>query len=240
LKKIVQNCEKPKKIKVPSLGMCVCNKRERLESDSSSTRTVDRIYFLKKVGLEQDHRSYIILKSSAEKLLVLSVACGDSDENDDTTPKPRTAGRETYAGDLQSQTGHYEGIESTTMLVAVAPDYAKIQLLELPAGLKDGEVISFEGMEPVDFGDSKARMPSTFGIGFRNRGNEAVYVNGDEESAFTTRLRRTRVSIQNRIGDNFYNGVTIQKPSPRMVGAGHHPFSEETLGERQYNYILGE
>jgi len=45
---------------------------------------------------------------------------------------------------------------------------------------------------------------------------------------------------QHRVGDIFFNGVTIQKPSIVMVGAGHHPFSEETLGERQYNYILGE
>ena len=62
--------------------------------------------------------------------------------------------------------------------------------------------------------------------GFLNRGNEAVYIN------------------------IFFNGVTIQKPSPRgwrgvptsivMVGAGYHPFSEETLGERQCNYILGK
>jgi len=49
------------------------------------------------------------------------------------------------------------GIESTAMmLVAVAPDDAKIQLLELPAGIEDGEVISFEGVKPVDFGDSEA------------------------------------------------------------------------------------
>lgn len=37
------------------------------------------------------------------------------------------------------------------MLLAVAPE-AKIQLLELPDEIADGEVISFEGVEPVDFG----------------------------------------------------------------------------------------
>jgi len=79
---------KTQKIKVASLGICACNQRERLKIDSSSTRTVDRIYFLKKVGLEQDHRSYIIL--NIENLLVLSLVCGDTDENDDTKPKPRT------------------------------------------------------------------------------------------------------------------------------------------------------
>jgi len=48
-------------------------------------------------------------------------------------------------------------VESTAlMLVALAPDDAKIQLLELPAGIEDGEVISFEGAKPVNFGDSEA------------------------------------------------------------------------------------
>jgi len=52
-------------------------------------------------------------------------------------------------------------------------------------------------------------MPSTFGIGFWNRGNEAVYVNGDEESAFTTRLGRITIPPEVlEAGGN--EGVSIQ------------------------------
>mmetsp|Transcript_1941 Transcript_1941/g.2080 ORF Transcript_1941/g.2080 Transcript_1941/m.2080 type:complete len:103 (+) Transcript_1941:770-1078(+) len=100
------------------------------------------------------------------------------------------------------------GIESTAMmLVAVAPDDAKIQLVELPAGIEEGEA------NPVDFGGYAPMLKriffSRFGIGFRNRGNEAVYVNGDEESAFTTRLGRITIppEVFEAGGDE---GITIQ------------------------------
>mmetsp|Transcript_43641 Transcript_43641/g.44156 ORF Transcript_43641/g.44156 Transcript_43641/m.44156 type:complete len:123 (-) Transcript_43641:144-512(-) len=106
-----------------------------------------------------------------------------------------------------------QGIEITAMmLVAVAPDDAKIQLLDLPAGIEEGEVISFEGVKPVDFGGGapmlKRNFFSRFGIGFRNRRNEAVYFNGDKESAFTTRLGQITIppEVLEAGGDE---GVTI-------------------------------
>jgi len=100
------------------------------------------------------------------------------------------------------------GIESTAMmLVAVAPDDAKIQLVELPAGIEEGEA------NPVDFGGYAPMLKriffSRFGIGFRNRGNEAVYVNGDKQSVFTSRLEQITIppEILDAGGDE---GVFIQ------------------------------
>eukprot|EP00593_Proboscia_inermis_P014189 CAMPEP_0171312870 /NCGR_PEP_ID=MMETSP0816-20121228/33750_1 /TAXON_ID=420281 /ORGANISM="Proboscia inermis, Strain CCAP1064/1" /LENGTH=61 /DNA_ID=CAMNT_0011799219 /DNA_START=1 /DNA_END=186 /DNA_ORIENTATION=- len=45
--------------------------------------------------------------------------------------------------------------------------------------------------------------------GFRNKGNEAVYVNGDQESAFTTRLGPVIIppEVLEAGGDE---GITIQ------------------------------
>ena len=140
----------------------------------------------------------------AESLIVCKLDCGDVDERGMPT-EPRTvvaglAGKIPYdelvnrkvACVTNLKPAKMRGIESTAMLLAASDggegDDEKVQLLDVPASVPNGELLYFEGMEPCE-PDVMLKSKGALKVwdrvkaGLRvNENGEATYLDGDSDA----------------------------------------------------------
>lgn len=129
----------------------------------------------------------------AESLLVLSVDCGDVQE-DGSAEDPRTvvaglAGKIATEDLVQKKVvcltnlkpAKMRGIESRAMLLAAEDDKEEVQLLSLPDSIPNGELLSFEGMETPE---PDAMLKSKGAVKVWDRVKAQLKTNEDGEAAY--------------------------------------------------------
>ena len=130
-------------------------------SKAARPKSSDPVEDIRRVSLRAATILSVEDHPEADSLLVCKVDCGDASEDGDAT-EPRTvvaglAGKITkeeligqrIVAVTNLKPAKMRGIESTAMLLAASDD-TKVELLQVPESVQNGELLSFEGKKPSE------------------------------------------------------------------------------------------